>query len=511
MTIQRTTQAANGQVRVDSVSELTLQREFWRYFELYNAEPYAALLDSARDAESLGRYSFLIGEPERVFEARRKPGGAPGEAADCAWITLRDENGAPLDRPLRSPLSCEPFEALREASAERRLPPWGEAPAPFFTGMVGYFAYEAGYLIERLPNLGRDDLEVPDVTMMVADVVWCHDHRSGRSHLCISIVARDEASALRAVERRRQRVLAQIAAFEARPAAGAERPAASAGQVDIQGHANEASYVETVERAKDHIRAGDIFEVCTTHRREAAYAGDPWLLYGELRRINPAPFACYLKFPWGQLVSSSPERFIRLDAERVAESRPIKGTRPRGATAEQDAELRADLFRSIKDRAENVMIVDLVRNDLGRVCEIDSVHVPELMVIEEYATVFQMVSTIRGKLRRDRDAFDLIRACFPGGSMTGAPKIEAMKIIDALEPYKRGIYSGAVGYLDDRGMLDLNIVIRSFLIKNRRCYFSVGGAVVADSNPVGEYRETLDKAAALERALRNAVSLGAES
>jgi para-aminobenzoate synthetase component 1 len=235
---------------------------------------------------------------------------------------------------------------------------------------------------------------------------------------------------------------------------------------------------------------------------EMGLAGDPWDLYGILREINPAPFAAWLQFPDFQIVSASPERFLSLSSNRVAESRPIKGTRPRGADPVEDARLRDELEKSTKDRAENVMIVDLVRNDLGRVAEIGSVEVPELQVIEPYATVFQMVSTVRAKLRKDRDAVDLVRACFPGGSMTGAPKIEAMKIIDALEPVKRGVYSGAIGYFDHSGVMDLSIVIRTIVCKDGRATFGVGGAVVADSDPQDEYQETLDKAAALIEALQ---------
>ncbi len=270
-----------------------------------------------------------------------------------------------------------------------------------------------------------------------------------------------------------------------------------------RAHFTKDEYCAAVQQCRDHIFAGDVFEVCLTQQMEMDLPGDPWELFGILRDINPAPFASWLQFPGFQVASASPEKFLSLDSDRIAESRPIKGTRPRGANAEEDVRLRADLAGSAKDRAENVMIVDLVRNDLGRVAEIGSVTVPELQVIEQYATVFQMVSTVRARLRTDRDCFDLVRACFPGGSMTGAPKIEAMKIIDAIEPVKRGVYSGAIGYFDFDGTMDLSIVIRSIVCKDGRATFGVGGAVVADSDPAAEYQETLDKA----RALIAAVSL----
>jgi anthranilate/para-aminobenzoate synthase component I len=222
-----------------------------------------------------------------------------------------------------------------------------------------------------------------------------------------------------------------------------------------------------------------------------------WRLYRALRQLSPAPFAAYLELPEVTIVSSSPERFMRLDRSGRVESRPIKGTRRRGASEEEDTLLAKELERSRKDRAENLMIVDLVRNDLGRVCQTGSVEVPELMAIEQYATVFQMVSTVRGTLRNDCDVADLLRATFPPGSMTGAPKIAAMKLIDRIEPVRRGIYSGAIGYFDSAGGLDLSVVIRTLLVRDGRVHLHSGGAVVSDSDPQGEYRESIDKIRAL--------------
>jgi aminodeoxychorismate synthase component I len=277
----------------------------------------------------------------------------------------------------------------------------------------------------------------------------------------------------------------------------------------VQSYFDESSYGRAVQTVKDHIVAGDVYQVCLTHRLEAHLEGESaWDLYRELRRINPAPFASFLRFPEVEIVSSSPERFLKIDQNGMAESRPIKGTRPRGKTPAEDESLRNELRGSAKDQAENVMIVDLVRNDFGRVCEYRSVQVPDFLAIEPYATVFQMVSTVQGRLAPGRDRFDLIRACFPGGSMTGAPKIEAMKIIDQLEPVTRGIYSGAIGYLDFRGPMDLSMVIRTIIVKDGRCYFHVGGGIVADSDPQDEYRETLDKARALVEAIGNLKNKG---
>ena len=247
--------------------------------------------------------------------------------------------------------------------------------------------------------------------------------------------------------------------------------------------------------------AGRVYQACLTHRLEQDFAADPWLLYRTLRRLNPAPFAAYLELPELAFVGSSPERFLRVGTDGRAESRPIKGTRPRGRHAEEDAALRAELEASEKDRAENLMIVDLVRNDLGRACATGSVAVPELMAIEDYAGVFQMVSSVTGRLRSDRDALDLVRAAFPPGSMTGAPKIAAMQLLRRIEPVRRGVYSGALGYFDVRGGVDLSVVIRTILLIEGRAHVHTGGGIVADSIPAAEWREAADKARPLLAAL----------
>ncbi len=264
---------------------------------------------------------------------------------------------------------------------------------------------------------------------------------------------------------------------------------------------DETAYREAVGRCREHILAGDAFEICLTQQLAAALDCDPWRLYGALRAVNPAPFAAFLRADGVTVAGASPERFLSLDVEGRLESRPIKGTRPRGSTPAADERLRRDLADSPKDNAENTMIVDLVRSDLGRVARIGSVAVPELRIVESFATVHQLVSTITADLKPGRDALDAVRACFPGGSMTGAPKLEAMAIIEALESTPRGIYAGALGWLGWDGAMDLSIIIRTFVCTEGRVTFGVGGAVTADSEPGAEYRETLDKARALLAAL----------
>lgn len=491
------------------VQEVKLALPFWRYFELFRKQQYSCLLDSARAPHKLCRYSFMGSDPAAVYKAKRQHGAAPEGQARIEVIHRRGADGLTLETPFVEKKIADAFQELRAITAEykvERAP--NDAPVPFLTGAMGYFGYEAGYFIEKLPDLGKDQPELPDIYMLFMDVVLAHDHESGASYLSIVGRGPDAKSAQARAEALRDETLTRIQMMEKDPPAEwtgpkAPAPGAKSTPVEINAHFDEAGYINMVRAAKDHITAGDIFEVCTTHRLDSPLRADPWDLYRELRRINPAPFACYIHLPEAYVVSSSPERFLSLDRQRVAESRPIKGTRPRGKSPQEDEAMLADLSANIKDRAENLMIVDLVRNDFGRVCKFNTVHVPELLVIEHYSTVFQLVSTIRGQLEDDKDPLDLIKACFPGGSMTGAPKIEAMKIIDRLEPVKRGIYSGSIGYMDFSGVMDLNIVIRTFVVVDGRCYYNVGGAVVADSDPRGEYLETMDKARALITALNN--------
>ena len=276
---------------------------------------------------------------------------------------------------------------------------------------------------------------------------------------------------------------------------GRRRPAMASSASDAAAHAK--AMVEVRER----IEAGDLYQACLTRRLDRPVPADPWSLYARLRSANPAPFGAYLELPDAVVLGSSPERFLRVTAEGWAESRPIKGTRPRGASPEEDRRLRAELAASPKDRAENLMIVDLVRNDLGRVCEVGSVHVPELMAIESYATVFQMVSTVRGRLSRGRDALDAVAAAFPPGSMTGAPKLAAMELLARLEPEDRGFYAGALGYLDVAGGCDLSVVIRTAFLRAGRLFFHTGGGIVADSRAEEEWQESEDKVRVLLEAL----------
>jgi para-aminobenzoate synthetase component I len=478
---------------------VTLRLPFWRYLEIYAERPYTFLLDSAGSSERLGRYSYLGADPFLTFEAKRL--GQRGGKPHLGRVQIHEH--ATQRTTVRD--DCAPFEVLREVLARYQLPAdvYVGRPAPFLGGAVGYFGYEAGYFLEQLPDRGLDDLALPDICFSIYDAVLIHDHASGKTLL--SVVARGASSgaAREAAEDRADEVCRQLMAFESCAPADFDLADEHAASLLVE-HADAATYGARVEAVREHILSGDAFEVCLTHRMDVECRVDPFRLYAQLHESNPAPFAAYLSLPQATVVSASPERFLKLDADRTVESRPIKGTRPRGETLEDDHRMYADLVESTKDQAENNMIVDLVRNDLSRVCKTGSVTVSELRAIEWYPTVLQMVSTIRGMLRDDMDAIDLICSSFPGGSMTGAPKIEAMKIIDSLEPVKRGIYSGAIGFLDFTGPMDLNIVIRTVVVTSERATVGVGGAVVLDSDPLGEYHETLDKARALIDALRKA-------
>jgi aminodeoxychorismate synthase component I len=371
----------------------------------------------------------------------------------------------------------DPFPPLRAALAS--VEPLAGFPFPFSGGLVGYVGYECGQLLERLPNRRRPSLDLPDVAFGVHR--WVIGTRQGRSWLA----TRDDPRPI--LERLRP---------DSTLASAPSRHRALHAWLDRD------AYLARVAAAKEHILSGDAFEICLTTAFDVPFErGDAWPLFRALRAQNPAPFAAFLDLPEATIISSSPERFLSLDEERIAETRPIKGTRPRGASREEDARLREELRTSEKDRAENAMIVDLSRNDLGRVCEVGSITAPDLYAVESYATVHQLVSTVRGKLAADRDAIDLLRAAFPPGSMTGAPKIEAMRILEDLEPVERGPYSGALGWIDASGTMDLSVVIRTVIATSGLARFHAGGAVTADSDPAGEYEEMLHKTHAMRRAL----------
>jgi para-aminobenzoate synthetase component 1 len=470
-----------------AVHELPRAADWLRIVGGLRERPGFWWLDSALVDARLGRFSFVGAEPwcvlrtrgawcEREVRRAARPGAAAGRSV--AW-------GDPLDA----------LEALLPGPPATAAP----LPVPFVGGAVVALGYELAAALEPVAVAACDDLALPDLTALGVDRLYACDHVEGRAYALAWAEGAEPAAAARRAEAD-ARALAERLPDGAPPPElhRAGTPLARHGGFDAEGHA------KTVERIREGIAAGDLYQACLTHRLELPWNGDAFALAGALRASNPAPFACLLSLPDATVVGSSPERFLRVSADGWLESRPIKGTRPRRAEAGADRAERAALAASAKDRAENLMIVDLVRNDLGRVCETGSVHVPELFAIEPYASVFQLVSTVRGRLAPGRGALDAVRAAFPPGSMTGAPKLAAMELLARLEPVRRGLYSGAIGYLDLRGGADLSVTIRSAILARGRAFVHTGGGIVADSEAGAEWDEAESKARALLEALASA-------
>ncbi len=431
--------------------------------------PYACFLDSSLTMPRLGRHSFIGFDPHLVLTTR---------GHGCRWWRREGDTCTTRENP---------FDALRAALQEYRLEEAAPGLPPFLGGGMGYLSYELGRYVEKLPGKAADDLQMPELCFAFYDRVLAHDHASGTTWLA-AVHPDDPARVLDEAGRRLKTVA------PAYPVPQHEE------RVRFVSNFTREEYMDAVGRVKEYILAGDIYQANLSQRFRASLREHPWTMYRRLRRLNAAPFAAYFNAVEGQVCSSSPERFVKGEGSHV-ETRPIKGTRARSDDPEEDRRLAEELLASAKDRAELSMIVDLERNDLGRVCEYGSVEVEEHAVIEHYATVHHLVSTVVGELHPGRDVVDLLKASFPGGSITGAPKIRSMEIIDELEPTARSVYTGNIGYLGYNGNYDLNIAIRTIICKEGIAYFQVGGGIVADSVPADEYQETLDKGKAIFAAL----------
>jgi len=458
----------------------------------------AFLLESVEGGERIARYSFLGKDPFMVLRAR---GGR----------TLVERGAEREERP-------EPFlDVLREVMARHR-----SAPAPgmprFTGGAVGFLGYEAAGWFE--PSLLRAWTEhgktgapdADDAVFMLFDTILAFDHLKHRI-LIIANAAVGDGRGLRArYDFARARIRFLERELERRLS---ERGVPAAEDFEVRSNITRAAFERNVSQAQEHIRRGDVFQVVLSQRFETAVTVDPFTVYRTLRYVNPSPYMYFVRMGARALVGSSPEMLVRAEGSRV-ETHPIAGTRPRGLDDAEDARLADELRRNEKERAEHVMLVDLGRNDLGRVCRFGSVQVPSYVEIERYSHVMHLVSRVEGELTDGRDRLDALAACFPAGTVSGAPKIRAMEIIAELEPAPRGIYAGAVGYLDFAGRLDCCITIRTILIEDGRAYVQAGAGVVADSTPAAEHQETCDKASALLRALelaergRGPRSMGAE-
>lgn len=439
-------------------------------FAVVANKPYSFFLDSAEGKykNRLGRYSFLGWDPFLILKAKAN------QIQLIRGTKIEQRKG-------------EPFLALREILNRYQIRDIPQDLPPFLGGGVGYLGYDLCHFVEKVPSTAKDDLGLPDVYIAFYDSVFIIDHLYNKIFLsAISFTKKIKSKEI--FEER----LEEATLCATRYPLNAKKE----GNYLLDSNFTKSQYLQAVQAAKKYIREGDIYQVNLSQRFHGKLTMAPEMLYQSLRGVNPAPFAGYLNFGQIKVLSSSPERFLKVKGREV-QTRPIKGTRPRGDTEKKDKKLAEELLSSIKDRAELIMIVDLERNDLGRICEFGSVKVPELITLEAFPTVFHTVSTIEGRLRQGKDRIDLLKATFPGGSITGAPKIRSMEIIDELEPTTRGIYTGALGYFGFNNTMDLNIVIRTLLVKNEDFYFQVGGGIVADSDPEKEFQETLDKAKAL--------------
>ncbi len=449
-------------------------------------DDYAFLLESVRGGEKWGRYTFLGSEPSMVIRARGSKMNIlrPGRGVEARSVP-------------------NAFEALGAEVKRFRAPELAGMPR-FFGGAVGFLAYDIVRCFERIPETAEDDLGTPDLCMMFTDTVLMFDNVRQTLRIIANVPVEEFPSAHAAYQSARikiDRIVERLRQPAAPPRL--EGAALAANDATIKSNITREGYMAMVEAAKEYIAAGDIIQVVPSQRFEAPLTAHPFNIYRSLRTINPSPYMFYLRLGDHTLVGASPEVMVRVEGRDIT-LRPIAGTRRRGVTEAEDRELEQELLADPKERAEHVMLVDLGRNDVGRVSDIGTVKVTEFMVVERYSHVMHIVSNVVGQMREDCDAFDVFRATFPQGTVSGAPKIRAMEIIDELEPVRRGVYAGAVGYFSYTGNTDTAIALRTLLIKNNRVYIQAGGGVVADSDPGAEFDESVNKARAMVRALQAA-------
>jgi len=461
------------------VGEIPITQAPEDIFRLFLDGSYPIWLDSSLKLNHMSQWSFLASDPFLIFRSK-------------------DDRIVLTEQGRTEQVTGDPLELLRE-QLNRFHVGSTKIPIPFIGGAVGYLSYDLGRSLERLPDNTTDDLDVPDIHLAFYNVIVAFDHKSKRYYGVSSGLPLQGAEAKEKAIAEFEQIKSKLTLSKFRSFQEVDAPRIKAQQV--RSFFTRKSYCEAVEQVKGYISLGEIYQANLTQRFEAPLGLSAPSLYQRLRKTNPAPFAAFIDCGDDlKILSSSPERFLRLDG-RTVQTRPIKGTRPRGGSAQEDYSNGNALLVSEKDQAELTMIVDLERNDLGRVCTYGSVKVPELVTLEEYATVYHLVSTIEGKLSTERDIIDLIRATFPSGSITGAPKIRAMEIIEKLEPTRRGIYTGSIGYIGFDGNADFNVAIRTLVNKGSEVHLQVGAGIVYDSEPELEYEETLYKAKALFQSL----------
>lgn len=447
-------------------------------------EKHAFLLESVERGEQMGRYTFLGARPHMRVKARD------------GKVEIHKGNR-------RQIVKDSVFDVAKRLLREHRPASVAGVP-PFTAGAVGYFAYDVVRQLEKIGDRADDDLSLPDAELMFFDRVLAFDHLRHQIHIIASAdVSRESA------RRAYDRALRDIATTERKLASGLSRALRrksekrATGELKVQAGTQRDDFLQSVERCKEYIAAGDIFQVVLSQRLDFAPGVAPFDLYRALRQVNPSPYLYFLQIDGTHILGSSPEMLVRVSGRKL-EYRPIAGTHPRGHDEAEDARLEQAMRNDEKERAEHVMLVDLGRNDLGRVSEYGSVKVKDLMYVERYSHVMHLVSALQGTLRKGLDALDAFAACFPAGTLSGAPKVRAMQIIEELEPTRRGIYGGSVLYADFAGNLDSCIGIRTLLMQGKKAYLQAGAGIVADSDPVTEFQESMNKAQALLKAVEMA-------
>lgn len=448
------------------IEEVKCQLDAFDIYSIFKDEKNTIILDSGRDFEDMGRYSFIGVNPFLTFKGK-------GNKIDI--------NNKKFEGNI--------FDELRKILNSYRIS--NPTEIPFIGGGIGYLSYDLGREIEEVPNTAIEDIDIPYIYYNFYDNLIIYDNLERKCYITALGILKEKNQSIDEIIKR----ILNGKKVEYKNV-GPIRP-----ELFKSNFENE-EYLRSVNKVREYIKEGHIYIMNLTQRFTCECGRNPYEVYRDLRYINPAPFAAYMNLEGFSILSSSPERFLRRKNQKV-ETRPIKGTRPRGKTEEEDKENIEELMNSEKDKSELLMIVDLERNDLSRVCKPFTVKVPELFALESYATVHHLVSTVEGELKEENDTVELIKVCFPGGSITGAPKIRSMEIIEELEGIRRNIYTGSIGYIGFDGSMDLNIVIRTIHMENGKAYFGVGGGITWESECNFEYEETLHKAAALMRALGN--------
>ncbi len=455
------------------VRKIELKIEFYKLFNFVKKYSYPFLLDSGDIYKQSGKFSFIGFNPMLLFKAKNNKIEITGKKKSSIYKSLN---------------SIDAFQKIFD-KYERKY----NDRFPFSGGFVGFLSYDLCRKIEKIPCIAADDKKIPDICFGLYDGIFVYDHKKRETYIAAHGITMPADNIINELMR--------IAKKASESGLEDNLSKNTKNNKKFKSGLSKKKYLQKIDKLKKHIKNGDVFEVNLTQRFETKFSADPWMLYQKLRYINPAPFSSYLDYGDFQIISSSPERFIKVQKNKI-ETKPVKGTISRGSGIKTDRDNRKKLLKSEKDRAELIMAVDVARNDLGRISEIGTVKVKKLAALEKYPTLYHLVSTVTGRLRNGIRFSDIIKATFPGASITGAPKIRAMEIIDETEPVRRNIYTGSIGYIGLNGNIDLNIAIRTIIVKKNKSFFQVGGAVVWDSDSLSEYKEIMLKGKAMFEALR---------